>query len=260
MKDVGPAPVLATGQLFGLPLDPLTMQQTCERCEQAIVDHQTLLLGMLNAAKVVDQRHDPRLSAALCACDLVLPDGMSVVVASRLLGVRAPERVAGIDLFVNLLDEAATHDHSVYLLGATAEVLQLLLERVHTRWPALQVAGSHDGYFLQDPDELARVVDDIRRTHPDMLFVGIPSPHKEIFLAEHRAVLGVPVLHGVGGSFDVLAGITRRAPALLQRTGMEWSYRLVQEPRRLWRRYARTNGAFVLLTVRELTTHRRRTA
>jgi N-acetylglucosaminyldiphosphoundecaprenol N-acetyl-beta-D-mannosaminyltransferase len=114
----------------------------------------------------------------------------------------------------------------------------------------LRIVGSRDGYFTDD--EAAEVAADIRACGADMLFLGITSPKKEIFLGRYSDELSVPVLHGVGGSFDVLAGMTRRAPERWQKMGMEWAYRLLQEPRRMWRRYLITNSAFVAMTLQEL--------
>ena len=241
--------VPAAVPLFGLPFDPLTLEQAVERCRTAAATGERLLVGVANAAKVVAVRSDAVLRDALLSCDLLLADGQSVVWASRVLGQPLPERVAGIDLFESLLAVAARDGRSVYLLGARSDVLERLVEVIAERHPDLRVAGARDGYF--GPDESDAVAAAIRASGADMLFLGISSPIKEIFLARHADDLGVSVLHGVGGSFDVLAGVTRRAPAGWQRLGLEWAYRLLQEPRRLWRRYLRTNSAFIVLVARE---------
>ncbi|WP_246728306.1 WecB/TagA/CpsF family glycosyltransferase [Microvirga terricola] len=225
------------------------MDEVLERCRQALTKRSPLLLGVLNAAKVVKLRKDPVLRASLLECDLLLADGQSVVWASTLLRRRLPERVTGIDLFEKLLGLAHREGLSVYLLGARADVLELLEMRLQERFPGLKIVGRNDGYF---PDsEAARVAADIRNSGADMLFIGMASPKKEIFLGSFKDALDVPILHGVGGSFDVLAGITRRAPVRWQRMGMEWAFRLLQEPRRMWRRYLTTNAEFLLLTARE---------
>ena len=148
-----------------------------------------------------------------------------------------------------LLELADQEGRSVYLLGATPDTLERMLARIAERYPRLRIAGARDGYFRDD--EAAAVADEIAESGADMLFLGITSPKKEIFLGTHGPKLGVPVLHGVGGSFDVLAGVTRRAPRGWQRLGIEWAYRLLQEPRRLGGRYLSTNTAFVALTVKE---------
>lgn len=235
--------------LFGLYIDCLGMEQVLARCREAIHTRRPLLLGVLNAAKVVNLRRDRLLLDALLDCDVLLADGQSVVWASRLLGRPLPERVAGIDLFEQLLVLAHREERSVYLLGARPEVLGALERRIAERWPGLRIAGSQHGYFSDA--EAPRIAADIARSGADMLFLGMASPKKEIFLGRFGPSLGVPVLHGVGGSFDVLAGITRRAPIGWQRLGMEWAYRLLQEPGRMWRRYLVTNSLFIGLTVRE---------
>lgn len=236
--------------LFGLALDPLTMDQVVARCAGAVRTRQRLLVGVVNAAKIVKMRRDPRLRDSLLECDLLLADGQSVVWAAGLLGSPLPERVAGIDLFERLLDLADREARSVYLLGATPQVLALLCERLTARWPGLRIVGARDGYY--PPAEAPDIAAEIRASGADMLFLGMSSPKKEVFLAEHGAALAVPVLHGVGGSFDVVAGITRRAPLRWQRCGMEWLYRLLQEPGRLGRRYLTTNCGFAWLTLCEL--------
>jgi N-acetylglucosaminyldiphosphoundecaprenol N-acetyl-beta-D-mannosaminyltransferase len=236
-------------QLFGLPIDALTVDEIVRLAESSLQSRQRLLVGVVNAAKVVHARSDPMLRDSLLACDVLLADGQSVVWASRLLGGRLPERVAGIDLFEQLLGLAHRDGRSVYLLGARPAVLRAVQDCIRDRWPSVRIAGSRDGYF--GDSESGQVAADIASSGADMLFLGMSSPKKEIFLATHGASLGVPVLHGVGGSFDVLAGLTKRAPARWRRWGMEWLYRVLQEPGRLWKRYLTTNTVFLVLMLRE---------
>ena len=133
---------------------------------------------------------------------------------------------------------------------ARPEVLARLRYAIWRHWPDVVIAGSRDGYFAEE--ESSAVAADIVKSRADLLFIGMTTPKKEIFLGRYGALLGVPVMHGVGGSFDVLAGVTRRAPRLWQRLGLEWAYRVLQEPRRLWRRYLTTNVAFVGMSAAEL--------
>jgi N-acetylglucosaminyldiphosphoundecaprenol N-acetyl-beta-D-mannosaminyltransferase len=235
--------------LFGLKVDALTMDEVLERARGDIRQRRRLLIGVVNAAKVVQLRSDARLRRSLLDADVLLADGQSVIWASRFLGRSLPERVTGIDLFERLLELADGERLAVYFLGARAEVLDKLLRRVQDRYPGLVVAGSRNGYFTEDcaPAVAAAIAD----SGADMLFLGMPSPIKENFLAKFGDSTRVPLLHGVGGSFDVLAGITRRAPLAWQRHGFEWAYRLLQEPRRLWNRYLTSNTAFIVLTLRE---------
>ncbi|HEY6630838.1 MAG TPA: WecB/TagA/CpsF family glycosyltransferase [Rhizobiaceae bacterium] len=236
--------------LFGVHFDAIRMEDVVARAHSAIATRRRLLIGVLNAAKIVNMRRDPLLRGSLMECDLMLADGQSVVWASKLLRRPLPERIAGIDIFENLLGLANRAKHSVYLLGARPEVLHTLEMQIRERFPDLRIVGSHHGYF--DMKEAPQVADRIRQSGADMLFLGITSPKKEIFLGTYGPSLDVPVLHGVGGSFDIMAGLTRRAPASWQRLGMEWAYRVLQEPGRLWWRYLSTNTIFMLLTLREL--------
>lgn len=236
--------------LFGVTLDALTMDETVQRCLDAVRRGERIEIGMVNAAKLVNMRRDSRLAEAVAGCDLVLADGQAVVWAGRVLGVRLPERVAGIDLFMRLLAAAEAADISVYLLGARQEVLEMMLRQISERFPKLRVAGSRNGYFADSERE--SVADAIADSRAQLLFLGMTSPKKEIFTAGYGDRTGAHVVHGVGGSFDILAGVTRRAPVVWQRMGLEWFYRTLQEPRRLGKRYLTTNTAFLLMTVREL--------
>lgn len=236
--------------VLGVPVDPLTLREVLARCEAAIDVRQPLVLGMVNAAKVIEMRRDRRLFDAVAGCDLVLADGMAVVWAGALLGQSLPERVAGIDLFERLLEVADRRGASLYLLGAHQEVLDEVSRRIVERHPRARIAGMRNGYFK--PDEEPQIVQDIRESSADMLFVAMSPPKKEFFLARWSAQMGVPVCHGVGGSFDVLAGRTRRAPVWMQRIGMEWFYRVLQEPGRMWRRYFVTNTVFLWLLLGEI--------
>ena len=236
--------------ILGMPIDAMTMDDVLDRCRASLATRERTLVGVVNAAKMVRLRDDAHLRDSLLDCDVLLADGQSVVWASRLLRRAVPERVAGVDLFERLLELAARDGRSVYLLGARADVLGTLQQRLGERFPALKIVGARDGYFTDA--EASTVAADIADSGADMLFLGMTSPKKEIFLGDYGETLGVPVLHGVGGSFDILAGVTKRAPLLWQRLGVEWLYRVLQEPRRLWRRYFTTNVTFIALVLREL--------
>lgn len=234
-------------RLYGTELDSLTFGETVDRAFELADARGPVQHVVLNAAKVVQMDRDERLRQIIAGCELVNADGQSVVWASRLLGQPLPERVAGIDLFNAIVDRAARTGHRLYFLGATEEVLATMVDRLRQQHPGLVIAGHHDGYWIDDDE----VVEAVRAAHPDFLFLAIPSPRKEFWLHEHRDRLGVPFAMGVGGTFDVVAGKTRRAPRWMQRIGCEWIYRLVQEPGRMWKRYLRGNTAFMALTARE---------
>ncbi len=241
--------------LFGVAVDALTMAQAVERCRATMERGDYLSIGVVNAAKIVTMQHDLQLRDAVAGCEMVLADGQSVVWASRVLRAPLPERVAGIDLFLELLAEAAQRGYRVYFLGARPDVLAAMRDEVVSRFPGLKIAGARDGYF-QVADE-PQVAEEIERSGADLLFVGMSSPRKELFLSRWGAATRARVVHGVGGSFDVLAGVTKRAPIWWQRIGLEWLYRLLQEPRRLGPRYLKTNLAFMMLVARHAMGQRR---
>lgn len=238
------------GTIFGVEIDAVTEGEVVARCQEAIASRDPLVIGVVNAAKVVRLRRDQVIRDSILDSDLVLADGQSVVWASRVLRRPLPERVTGIDLFEDLLEVADRRGQSVYLLGARPEVLDRMRARLAWSHPGVRVVGWHDGYFHDDQsDAIAR---DVRASRADLLFLGMTSPKKERFIETYGRHLDVPVVHGVGGSFDIFAGEVTRAPERWQRAGLEWAYRLLQEPRRMWRRYLGTNTAFLGLLAKEI--------
>jgi len=181
-----------------------------------------------NAAKLYASRHDLELRDALLAADWVLPDGMGVVWASE---GALPERLAGCDVAEALLEYAVERGWRPYLLGGRPDVIARAVEVVGHRHPDLRLAGHHHGYLSDDvaPD----VVRSIAQAAPDILLIGMGSPRQERFLMRWAASIGAPCSMAVGGTFDVLAGHVKRAPAGIQRRGMEWAWRSFWEPRRV---------------------------
>jgi N-acetylglucosaminyldiphosphoundecaprenol N-acetyl-beta-D-mannosaminyltransferase len=247
MKSKHFAPIRA--DLFGLPIDAITMVQAVDRCVEAVEREQYFTVGVVNAAKIMGMKKNAVLRQAVTDCDMILADGQSVVWASRILQSTLPERVTGIDLFLELLAVASRRSYRVYFLGARQEVLEQMLAEIRSRYPDISIAGFRNGYF--DPDEEESVAAGIRDAKADLLFIAMSSPKKELFLMNWGEKTGVCVVHGVGGSFDILAGETRRAPIWCQRFGLEWLYRARQEPIRLGRRYLTSNLAFIRLVALE---------
>lgn len=241
----GHIPLYPRQDFLGVPLDCLTLADTIEVAETAIRHGELLHHACLNVAKFVSMRSNRELDADLRASHLISVDGVGIFWAARLLGVPVPERVAGIDLFDALLGLCASKGYRPYFLGACADVLAAAIERLQRRHPTLVLAGSHDGYFrmAEEPD----VVQAIRQSKADCLFIAMPTPRKEQFLRCHRDSLGVPFIMGVGGSLDVMAGKTRRAPRAVQAMGLEWVWRMMQEPQRLAPRYFKTNIIFAAI-------------
>jgi N-acetylglucosaminyldiphosphoundecaprenol N-acetyl-beta-D-mannosaminyltransferase len=231
-----------------IPLHPWDMTETLAQIVQNLDNGRFTQHTVVNVAKLVNMQTDPLLRDAVLACDIINIDGMGLVWGARLLGFNVPERVPGIDLFEKLLEIASDRRVSVFFLGARPEVLNKTVEKVRSRFPGLIIAGCHHGYFW---DYEREVVDAIRSSKASLLFVGITSPKKELFINRWRHELGVRFAMGVGGSFDIMAGVTKRAPKWMQRAGLEWLYRVIQEPRRMWKRYLVTNSKFLFMLAKE---------
>jgi N-acetylglucosaminyldiphosphoundecaprenol N-acetyl-beta-D-mannosaminyltransferase len=242
-------------ELLGLSFDAVTMETAVARCvEFCDAPRASHVVITANASHLCMIRHNAELAAACRAAHLTVADGMPVVWALRASGQPAPERVPGVDLMDRLLAAAAKHGLSVYFLGARREVVETLVKNSLIRYPGLEIAGFRDGYF--GPIDHQAIVEEIRASGAHILFVGMPSPFKETWCQRHRELLDVPVIMGVGGSFDVLAGYIRRAPRWMQTAGLEWFWRLLMEPRKLWRRYLTTNSEFIWLAGREIVARR----
>jgi N-acetylglucosaminyldiphosphoundecaprenol N-acetyl-beta-D-mannosaminyltransferase len=241
--------------MFGLSIDNLTMAETLDRIDGFVESGTVHQHVAVNVDKVVKAHRDPQLQAIINGCDLISPDGQPLVWASRLLGRPLKERVAGIDLMIGLLARAAQHRYRVYFLGARRSVVRDVVARLERDHPDAIVAGARDGYWK--PAEEEAVAAEIAAARPDILFVAIPSPRKEQFLAAWKDRVCAPFVMGVGGSFDVYGGHISRAPRWMRRVGMEWLYRLAKEPGKMWRRYLVDDLAFVPILVREVWTARR---
>ncbi|NYH87601.1 WecB/TagA/CpsF family glycosyltransferase [Actinopolymorpha rutila] len=242
-------------RVLGVPVDAVDMQGTLNWVEERVASRKSGTHLCVNAANVVRAHDDPDYLAVLERGDLIGSDGQPFVWAARALGQPLPERVAGIDLMEQVLDRSRETGWRVYLLGGRDEVVRRLAGQLSAR--GVRIVGHRDGYF--GPDDASRVWDEVRSADPDVVFVGMPTPTKEHFIIEGAHQAQVPVCIGVGGSFDVLAGDLRRAPAYMQRLGLEWLFRLLQEPRRLFTRYAVTNTRFLALVLRAMV-RRTRTA
>lgn len=236
-------------EVLGCPITKLHLEDFVALSEQFIGSRKPHYLAVINVAKLVKMRSDKKLKQSVLAADLIGADGVPLVWASRLLGTPLPGRVNGTDLMYKLLERSSEKGYRVFFFGAKEEVLQGVLERVRAEYPGVKIAGSQHGYFrLEEESAIARK---IRESSVDVLFIGFSTPKKELWIKNYLQEMQVPVCHGVGGSFDVLAGVIRRAPLWMQRTGLEWLFRLLQEPGRMWRRYLVTNTLFIMLFLME---------
>ena len=236
-----------------MPLDVLTFTQSVE-CMIALAQApRRAYVVTANVDHLVRFAREPSLRSLYHDADLVVADGMPVIWASRFLGKRLPERVAGSDLFPALSARAADEGLSIYLLGGapgTAERASTILRERH---PTLRVAGTYcpDFGFEKDAEECRRIADRIRESQADILFVGLGAPKQELWIAQYRELAGAKLSIGVGISFSFLCGDVVRAPRWMQRCGLEWLHRLVQEPGRLWKRYLVEDMVFFRLVLRE---------
>lgn len=236
--------------LLGLPVHPVTLNQAVLVVERAVLRGRkaTALRHIaLNAAKVVACGDDVGLRSAVQEAGLVTADGVGVLLLARRLGLRLPERVTGIDLMEALCARAAIRGWPVYLLGAEPGVADAAADALLWRYPSLRIAGTHHGYF--DPVEDRAISEQIQASGARLLFVGMNTPRKELFVHEHADHAGVDFAMGVGGALDVLADRVRRAPLWVQGAGLEWAWRWAQEPRRLFPRYGIGSARFLLHVV-----------
>lgn len=236
-------------EIMGCQIDNLDMEETLQIVENFIqsgLPHQHVVV---NVDKIVKASRDPDLRRIINECALVNVDGMPVVWASRLLGKGLKERVAGVDLFEALMERSALKGWRVFLLGAKEDVVLGVKDIYERRYGGLKVAGFRNGYWR--PEEESDVVRQIKESKADLLFVAISSPKKEQFLGMYQAEMRVPFAMGVGGTFDVATGKVKRAPVWMQKSGLEWFYRFLQEPRRMFHRYFVEDIAFFWLLVKE---------
>jgi N-acetylglucosaminyldiphosphoundecaprenol N-acetyl-beta-D-mannosaminyltransferase len=235
---------------MGVEMHSLTTAQTIKAIDDRIKSGVVTVNNGLNVAKFVQVTKDIELSNFIKASDIISIEGIGLVWGLRLLGYDVPERVAGIDLFAQLLELANRRNLSVFLLGSKPETVEMAVNNLKESHPQLHIAGYHHGYFWDREDE---IVEMIRLSKAHMLFVGITSPFQERFIYKWKNELGVKFAMGVGGSLDVMAGKTKRAPLIIQNIGFEWLYRLVQEPRRLCWRYLYSNSIFMLYIIKSIT-------
>ena len=220
-------------RILGRPVDSLRAIEAAWEISAAWERREFFHVVTANAEMLYRSTRDGGLAEAIDAADLVTADGIGVVLASRLLGRPVPERVAGYDLMLDALSLAAEGGRSVYFFGAHGEVLEKAITAAADRFPGLLIAGRRNGYFSEDEEE--GIAEIISAANPCLLLVALGVPKQEKWIRRFRDKLPPCTVIGVGGSFDVLSGKTRRAPPLIQRIGMEWLYRLLSEPSR-WKR------------------------
>jgi N-acetylglucosaminyldiphosphoundecaprenol N-acetyl-beta-D-mannosaminyltransferase len=235
---------------LGIPIDALTMQESINLIDRAIQSKSRIRHVAINAAKVVSMQTNRQLYQSILSCDLISADGQAIVWAAHFLGKHIPCRVAGCDLMQELVKLAYEKNYKCFFFGAKEECVTKVVDCYSKQYNSDIIAGYRNGYFnTEDEPEIAR---QIARSGAHLLFVAIPSPKKENFLYKYNDVLkDINFTMGVGGTFDIITGITKRAPLWLQKIGMEWFYRFIQEPKKMWRRYLFGNIKFIWIVAHE---------
>lgn len=251
MKDTVPtrAP-FPTISFSEIPIHRARMQEVLGWMEDCIRDRRPRFLCTLNAAGLVWADKNPSLKKIYREADLAVCDSTVFYYALKLLDRPVPEPLEACQIMFAFLEKNFQKKYRFYFLGAAPEILQEAVENLKKKYPGFQIAGFHHGYFR--PDEAPKIAAAIRDAKPDCLFVGMSSPLKEEFLTLYKERMGVPILLGVGGGIDILAGKYRLAPVWLRKLGLAWAYRLLLEPRRMWKRYLTTNSAFLWLFFKTL--------
>lgn len=230
-------------------IDVLTMKETVDLVEQYVNTKTPLHLMGVNADKINEINSNERMKQIVNSCGVINADGASVIMASKYLNKPLPERVAGIDLMQELVALSAKKGYSIYLLGAKQEVVVKTAEVLKGKYCELNIVGIHNGYFKES--EWAQIYDEINKVDPDFIFVGITSPIKEYLIEFLQSMGSKSVFMGVGGSFDVISGNIPRAPLWMQKYNLEWLFRVIQEPKRLFKRYFIGNMTFIQAVYKE---------
>ena len=229
-------------------VNAMSMDETVEAVEEMVERRVPVQHVVINALKINLMRKDEKLRKIVNECPLINADGFSILLAARLLNVPVKERVTGCDLFMRLVEDSSVRGYKIYLFGAREEVVEKVKEIFEEKYPSLQVVGYRNGYFTEE--EEPQIVKNMAASGADIMFVAFSSPKKEYWIRQHLKDLNIPFVMGVGGSFDVIAGATKRAPLWMQKCGLEWFYRFMQEPCRLWNRYMVGNISFMMYVLR----------
>ena len=235
---------------LNIPISSITMEQTLQEVEKAILNRKQIHHSVVNAGKIVLMQSDKELEESVISADIINADGQAVVWAARLLGKEIPERVSGIDLMQKIVAMSYEKNYKCFFFGATNDVVLKLVNHYTKKYSKDIVAGFRNGYFNENEEnDIAQQICD---SGANILFVAINSPKKEIFLNKNKEKLkNVNFIMGVGGSFDVISGMIKRAPNWMQIMGLEWFFRLIQEPKRMWKRYLFGNFNFIRLVLKE---------
>ena len=229
--------------LFGVRIDNIDLKSGLEKIDGYIMDKKPRLIFTPNPEIIMSSRKDEKLRSLLNSSDLNLPDGIGIVAAAKLMGTPVCGRLTGIDFMMSILNNARENNYKIFLLGSAPGTAENAAKNI----AGIEIVGTHHGYFKDE--ENGKIIALIKKARPDILFVGLGSPRQEQWIAKHYKEIGAPVNMVIGGSLDVLSGKVKRAPAVFQKTGLEWLYRLAKEPKR-WKRQT-SLAKFALLAVKK---------
>jgi N-acetylglucosaminyldiphosphoundecaprenol N-acetyl-beta-D-mannosaminyltransferase len=251
--ELKPSPIVSRVEIVGVDVSTVSMDSAIAAIEQWIADKTPNYVCITGAHGIIESRNDPRLRDIHNAAGMVTPDGMPLVVMARILGFKFVTRVYGPDLMRRLSEISAQRGYRQFYYGGAPGVATRLANTLKAQNPGLAVAGTMTPPFRPlTPEEDEDAVNFINSTAPDIVWVGLSTPKQEYWMASHRGRLNASVIIGTGAAFDFLSGTKRQAPRWMQRSSLEWAYRLASEPRRLWRRYATIVPLFTLLAARQL--------
>lgn len=233
--------------ILGLRVDRVSPKETLAAIDRFIAAQTPHHIVTADASMAVIARRDPALRAIVDNADLVTPDGAGIVWASRLLGTPVPHKVSGVDLVGDLCRLSGAKGYRIFFLGAAPGIAEEAAEKMRARWPGTQIVGTRDGYFT--PEEELGILAEIQRATPNIILVAFGIPRQEKWIERHKAALGAAVMIGVGGSFDVFSGRVSRAPLWMQRSSLEWLYRLSKNPKKIGK--VMTLPKFALLALRQ---------
>ncbi len=231
--------------ILGVAVDHVNMEEAVARAKSYLEEDKVHTIFTPNSEIIMTAYKDEDFRKVLNRADLIIPDGIGVVYASKILKDPLPERVAGYDLACNMLEIAAKEEKSVYFFGGKPGVAELAAEKLCETYPTLRVVGMKDGYFDAEKEQL--IIEDIGNKKPDILFVCLGAPKQEKWIDAHKDELFSRLILGVGGSLDVWAGVAERAPLKYQKAGLEWLYRLMKQPSRFVRMLALPKFGFTVL-------------
>ena len=240
--------------VLGVGISIINLKSARAAIAEALAERRKGYICVRDVNGVIEAQRDPSFRAILNRAFLCTPDGMPMVWSGKCAGYREIDRVYGPDLMAEVCDWTRTSGHTHFLYGGADGVAQLLKERLEARFPGVRIVGTFTPPFRPlSTQEQADLQSQIAAARPDIIWVGLSTPKQERFMSEYLPKLDTTLMFGVGAAFDFLAGRVRQAPRWIQRSGFEWLYRLWQEPRRLWKRYARNNPLFAWLLFCQVT-------